>query len=106
MGSRWSSIQLQLLLGLHMRLVLNLAALAVQGAVLKTSDRGGLRIQYSKNPFGKKRDHAGNPVDPQTLPALGNVQCSLTRGIPLPTPRWHQQLLHTHVIAHQVGQWP
>lgn len=29
---------------------------ALQGAVLNTSDRGGLRIQYSKNPFGRKPD--------------------------------------------------
>lgn len=29
---------------------------ALQGAVLSTSDRGGMRIQYSKNPFGRKRD--------------------------------------------------
>uniref|UniRef100_A0A061RX97 Cell wall integrity protein scw1 n=1 Tax=Tetraselmis sp. GSL018 TaxID=582737 RepID=A0A061RX97_9CHLO len=27
-----------------------------QGAILQSSDRGGIRIQYSKNPFGKKRD--------------------------------------------------
>ena len=27
-----------------------------QGAVLVSSDRGGIRIQYSKNPFGRKRD--------------------------------------------------
>lgn len=40
----------------------------LQGAVLQSSDRGGIRIQYSKNPFGKKRDHQGNPVDPQSLP--------------------------------------
>ena len=47
-----------------------------QGALLQTSDRGGLRIQYSKNPFGKKRDHAGNPVDPVTLPpSTAGAQC-------------------------------
>ena len=28
--------------------------------MLSTSDRGGIRIQYSKNPFGKKRDASGN----------------------------------------------
>ena len=27
-----------------------------QGLILNSSDRGGIRIQYSKNPFGKKRD--------------------------------------------------
>jgi len=27
-----------------------------QGAVLQSSDRGAVRIQYSRNPFGKKRD--------------------------------------------------
>lgn len=39
------------------------AAVAVherlQGAILSTSERGGIRIQFSKNPFGKKRD--GSP---------------------------------------------
>lgn len=34
-----------------------------QGAVLQSSDRGGIRIQYSKNPFGKKRDYGGNYVN-------------------------------------------
>lgn len=35
---------------------------AAQGAVLTSSDRGGVRIQFSKNPFGKKRDYGGNYV--------------------------------------------
>lgn len=34
-----------------------------QGAVLRSSDRGGIRIQFSKNPFGKKRDASGQLVD-------------------------------------------
>ncbi len=34
----------------------------MQGAVLTSSDRGGVRIQFSKNPFGKKRDYGGNYV--------------------------------------------
>lgn len=33
-----------------------------QGAVLQSSERGGIRIQYSKNPFGRKRDYNGNYV--------------------------------------------
>lgn len=37
---------------------------AQQGAILASSDRGGIRIQYSKNPFGRKRDAAGAFVDP------------------------------------------
>ncbi|MCO5581211.1 hypothetical protein L7F22_035089 [Adiantum nelumboides] len=36
------------------------AAIAVhnnlQGAILASSDRGGMRLQYSKNPFGKRKD--------------------------------------------------
>lgn len=28
----------------------------LQGAVLSSSDRGGIRIQFSKNPFGKRKD--------------------------------------------------
>ena len=35
---------------------------SLQGAVLQSSDRGGIRIQYSKNPFGKKRDAGGNYI--------------------------------------------
>lgn len=27
---------------------------SLQGAVLASSDRGGMRVQYSKNPFGKR----------------------------------------------------
>ena len=34
-----------------------------QGAILSSSDRGGIRIQYSKNPFGRKRDVYGNVVE-------------------------------------------
>jgi hypothetical protein len=33
---------------------------AYQGAVLASSDRGGIRIQYSKNPFGKRSSIPGN----------------------------------------------
>lgn len=29
---------------------------SLQGAIMTSSDRGGIRIQFSKNPFGKKRD--------------------------------------------------
>lgn len=41
----------------------------MQGAVLTSSDRGGIRIQFSKNPYGKKRDMAGNYVT--TIPGQG-----------------------------------
>eukprot|EP00879_Flechtneria_rotunda_P018865 GHRR01019802.1.p1 GENE.GHRR01019802.1~~GHRR01019802.1.p1 ORF type:complete len:238 (+),score=72.86 GHRR01019802.1:377-1090(+) len=34
-----------------------------QGAVLRSSDRGPIRIQFSKNPFGKKRDINGQMID-------------------------------------------
>lgn len=27
-----------------------------QGAILQSSNRGGIRIQYSKNPLGKRKD--------------------------------------------------
>ena len=59
---RCSSLSLSMLMGPAE------VVMGAQGALLQTSDRGGLRIQYSKNPFGKKRDHQGNPVDPVTLP--------------------------------------
>ncbi|PNH03464.1 Cell wall integrity protein scw1 [Tetrabaena socialis] len=35
---------------------------AQQGATLSSSDRGPIRVQYSKNPFGRKRDGEGNRV--------------------------------------------
>lgn len=38
----------------------------LQGAVLPSSDRGPIRIQFSKNPFGKKRDVSGQFVDTRT----------------------------------------
>lgn len=34
-----------------------------QGSVLQSSDRGGIRIQFSKNPFGRKRDAYGNQLE-------------------------------------------
>ena len=37
-----------------------------QGAVLNSSDRGGIRIQYSRNPFGKKRDYDGTFINTPT----------------------------------------
>jgi hypothetical protein len=40
-----------------------LSPVSLQGATLASSDRGGIRVQYSKNPFGKKRDYHGNMVD-------------------------------------------
>lgn len=38
-----------------------------EGAILASSERGGIRIQFSKNPFGKKRDLAGNLVETNRL---------------------------------------
>jgi hypothetical protein len=35
--------------------------LCPQGAVLTSSDRGGIRIQYSKNPFGRREPGASSP---------------------------------------------
>ncbi|KAH7422163.1 hypothetical protein KP509_13G094100 [Ceratopteris richardii] len=32
----------------------------LQGAIVTSSDRGGMRLQYSKNPFGRKRDFMNN----------------------------------------------
>eukprot|EP01025_Chloroclados_australasicus_P056513 TRINITY_DN6_c2_g1_i2.p2 TRINITY_DN6_c2_g1~~TRINITY_DN6_c2_g1_i2.p2 ORF type:complete len:321 (-),score=39.23 TRINITY_DN6_c2_g1_i2:2756-3718(-) len=53
-----------------------------QGAILASSDRGPIRIQYSKNPFGKKRDAAnpmydsmmmGGMLNPAMLPPFVNA---------------------------------
>ena len=37
-----------------------------QNVTVPSSDRGPLRVQYAKNPFGKKRDVTGVLID--TLP--------------------------------------
>lgn len=46
----------------------------MQGAVLASSDRGGIRIQYSKNPFGR-RDPSSSGASPaiHVLPTAGHV---------------------------------
>ncbi|GLC43993.1 hypothetical protein PLESTB_000217700 [Pleodorina starrii] len=49
---------------------------AQQGAALASSDRGPIRVQYSKNPFGRKRDVDGRMIEtPNTregiVPATG-----------------------------------
>ncbi|GIL93367.1 hypothetical protein Vretifemale_20767 [Volvox reticuliferus] len=36
---------------------------AQQGAILASSDRGPIRVQYSKNPFGRKRDVDGRMIE-------------------------------------------
>ncbi|CAN6450959.1 unnamed protein product [Victoria cruziana] len=35
----------------------------LQGAVIPSSGRGGMRIQFSKNPFGKRKDRANGVAD-------------------------------------------
>lgn len=47
---------------------------AQQGLVLKSSDRGAIRVQFSKNPFGRKRETnattAAIPVAAAPVPAI------------------------------------
>jgi hypothetical protein len=57
---------------------------AQQGAILASSDRGGIRIQYSKNPFGRKRDAAGAFVEGQ--PAAAGAAGQAQGGVPMPVP--------------------
>jgi hypothetical protein len=41
----------------------------LQGVVLASNaDRGGIRVQYSRNPFGKKRDATGILIDTPVRP--------------------------------------
>lgn len=50
-----------------------------QGAVLTSSDRGGVRIQYSKNPFGRREPGCSSPgLAGGALPVGSPVQDSLT----------------------------
>ncbi len=48
---------------------------ANQGVVIASSDRGPLRVQFAKNPFGKKRDVSGVLIDtlPRDYPAPGTA---------------------------------
>ncbi|GFR49169.1 hypothetical protein Agub_g11191 [Astrephomene gubernaculifera] len=60
---------------------------AQQGAVLASSDRGPIRVQYSKNPFGRKRDADGRMIEtPNTregiVPATGSAPPSYGGGAP------------------------
>jgi hypothetical protein len=43
----------------------------LQGAVLPTSDRGGIRIQFSRNPYGKRGSEDGSP-SPALLAAVSD----------------------------------
>lgn len=60
-----------------------------QGAILQSSDRGGIRIQFSKNPFGRKRDALGNPVEAQTV--QGQVQVPAAAAAQATTAQQQQQ---------------
>uniref|UniRef100_A0A7S3QU82 Uncharacterized protein n=1 Tax=Dunaliella tertiolecta TaxID=3047 RepID=A0A7S3QU82_DUNTE len=40
----------------------DMAPLCTQGAVLATSERGGMRIQFSKNPYGRRTPHVADPM--------------------------------------------
>ncbi|XP_057816918.1 cell wall integrity protein scw1 isoform X1 [Cryptomeria japonica] len=42
----------------------------LQGAVITSSDRGGMRIQYSKNPYGRKKDGSGPPHAAGAAPGM------------------------------------
>jgi hypothetical protein len=57
-----------------------------QGAVLTSSDRGGIRIQYSKNPFGKKRDYGSfndqSPYSPSVAAAPYDPSAAYQAGPP------------------------
>jgi hypothetical protein len=54
--------------------------------VLSSSDRGPLRIQYSKNPFGKKRDSSGQMIDTRqsagTGDGAGQLAGTYSEGLP------------------------
>ncbi|KAI3433541.1 hypothetical protein D9Q98_003351 [Chlorella vulgaris] len=74
---------------------------AQQGAILSTSDRGGIRIQYSKNPFGRKRDAAGAfvaeaapqgyamPAGGQAAAAAAAAAAATAHPLPQPVPPPH-----------------
>jgi len=68
---------------------------AQQGLILASSDRGPIRVQFSKNPFGRKREPApsqtGSPTAAQAATAPAVVQPSqpayaTTYALPMPQP--------------------
>ena len=70
----------------------------MQGAVLASSNRGGIRVEYSKNPLGRKRDfggsfsgHGGAPAAPmqspmQSTPALQSDEAAPMQTAPAASP--------------------
>lgn len=59
---------------------------ALQGAVLASSDRGGIRVQYSKNPFGRRdvptSPHTGGmtPTAEEMAGLVGSPRAALPSG--------------------------
>eukprot|EP00195_Chlamydomonas_chlamydogama_P000826 CAMPEP_0202920456 /NCGR_PEP_ID=MMETSP1392-20130828/76866_1 /ASSEMBLY_ACC=CAM_ASM_000868 /TAXON_ID=225041 /ORGANISM="Chlamydomonas chlamydogama, Strain SAG 11-48b" /LENGTH=392 /DNA_ID=CAMNT_0049613953 /DNA_START=522 /DNA_END=1700 /DNA_ORIENTATION=- len=49
----------------------------LQGACLASSDRGGIRIQYSKNPFGRRSSTGTSPPRSEVQAAAGTPSSSL-----------------------------
>ncbi|KAL1919603.1 uncharacterized protein VTP21DRAFT_1534 [Calcarisporiella thermophila] len=49
------------------------ALMELQGTILKCSTRGGIRLSFSKNPLGvRKQSHEVRPVTTNTLPSFGS----------------------------------
>eukprot|EP00249_Psilotum_nudum_P007052 c20272_g2_i1 orf=235-1233(+) len=46
---------------------------SLQGALLSSSDRGGIRIQYSRNPFGRKKVFVGQGMQAPSVVPFSNV---------------------------------
>lgn len=57
-----------------------------QGAVLVSSGRGGIRIEFSKNPLGRKRDYGAFGAPAGTAQAGGGAHGGQTLGAPGAAP--------------------
>lgn len=71
-----------------------------QGALLASNaERGGIRIQYSRNPFGKKRDYTGVMID---TPVRQPDYVAPGAGVSLPGPPMGAD--HSHPVPQHMPQ--
>eukprot|EP01024_Parvocaulis_polyphysoides_P054167 TRINITY_DN545_c0_g1_i1.p1 TRINITY_DN545_c0_g1~~TRINITY_DN545_c0_g1_i1.p1 ORF type:complete len:334 (-),score=56.16 TRINITY_DN545_c0_g1_i1:3544-4545(-) len=76
-----------------------------QGAILASSDRGPIRIQYSKNPFGKKRDFGMQMYD-YMMAAGGMMNTGGLMSAPIVPPQYFSTSPRIDVPNFQSGPLP
>lgn len=79
----------------------------MQGVVLHSSDRGGVRIQYSKNPFGRRDETSSDPGlltgPPPAVAAAAHAAAAQAASAQAPAPAPPQQPALTILSAAAAG---